>query len=84
VNWPRRWAPPPRLCPIILISSQERNTPTVLLGIASLPKGATIEKQVILHTGRHAVRDEEGIEEVVAREPTFHTSEPLVPNDGPY
>ena len=43
-----------------------------------------IEKQVVLHTGRHAVRDEEGIEEVVVGEPTFQTGEPLIPNDGRY
>jgi len=37
-----------------------------------------IEKQVVLHTGRYVVRDEEGIEEVVVGEPTFQTSEPLI------
>ena len=43
-----------------------------------------IEKQVVLHTGRYAVRDEEGIEEVAVGEPIFQTGEPLIPNDGPY
>jgi len=42
-----------------------------------------IEKQVILHTGRYVVRDEEGIEEVVVGEPTFQTGEPLIHNCGP-
>ena len=43
-----------------------------------------IEKQVVLHTGRYAVRDEEGIEEVVVGDPTFQTSGALILNDGPY
>ena len=38
-----------------------------------MPKGAAIEKQVVLHTGRHTVIDEEGIEEIVVGEPTFQT-----------
>ena len=67
----------------ILIFAQERNTPTVLLGTPSLPKDAMIEKQVVLHTGRYAVRDEEGIEEVVVGEPTFQTGEPLIRIGGP-
>ena len=55
----------------------------VLLGIPSLPKGATVEKQVVLHTGRYTIRDEEGIEEVVIGEPTFQTGKRLIRNDGP-
>ncbi|KAF9653401.1 hypothetical protein BDM02DRAFT_3135608 [Thelephora ganbajun] len=60
----------------------ERTTPTVLVGIPSLPKGATTEKQVVVHTGRYTVKDEEGIEEVVVGEPAFQTGESLIPNDG--
>ena len=56
----------------------------MLLGIPSLPKGATIEKQVVLHTGRYTVRDEEGIEEVVVGEPTFQTGKRLFRNGGLY
>jgi len=65
----------------VLISLQERDAPTVLLGIPSLPKGATIEKQVVLHTGRYTVRDEEGIEEAVVGEPTFQTGKRGIRND---
>ena len=49
-----------------------------------MPKGATIEKQVVLHTGRYTVEDEEGIEEVVIGEPTFLKGERSIKNDGPY
>lgn len=55
----------------------------MLLGVPSLPKGATVEKQVVLHTGRYAVRDGEGIEEVLVGQSTFHTGKPLTRNDGP-
>ena len=49
----------------------------MFLGVPSLPKGAAIEKQAILHTGRYVVRDDEGIEEGLAGEPTFHTGKRL-------
>jgi len=42
-----------------------------------------IEKQVVLHTGRYTVRDEEGIEEVVVGEPTFQTGKRGIRNDKP-
>ena len=42
-----------------------------MLGVPSLPKGATIEKQVVLHTGRYIVKDAEGTEEIAVGESTF-------------
>lgn len=68
---------------IILTFLQERSTPTIFLGVSSLPKGATIEKQVVLGTGRYTVRDEEGIEEVIPGEPTFATGKRVIPDEGP-
>jgi diphthine-ammonia ligase len=33
--------------------------PTLLIGIPALPKGALVEKQVLIHTGRRLVQDED-------------------------
>lgn len=30
-----------------------------------------VEKQIVLHTGRYTVKDEDGIEEISVGEPTF-------------
>ena len=42
--------------------------------MSSLHKSATIEKDVVMCTGRYIVRDEEEIEEIVIVESTFRTS----------
>ena len=49
-----------------------------LLGIPSLPKGTAIETQDVM------LRGEEGIKEVVIREPTFQVGKRLICNGGPY
>lgn len=41
---------------------QHGNTPTLFLGIPALPKGALVEKQVMLHTGRFLVPVDDEIE----------------------
>ncbi|THH12546.1 hypothetical protein EW146_g7598 [Bondarzewia mesenterica] len=44
---------------------------TIYLVIKDLPKGALIEKQVLYHTGRGVVIDEDGDSTVVSQEPSF-------------
>ena len=41
---------------------QNENTPTIYLGVPALPKGALVEKQVVLHTGRFLVQNEDDTE----------------------
>lgn len=36
-----------------------------------------VEKQVVLHTGRYTIKDEEGIEEVAVGKPTFQAGKRL-------
>jgi hypothetical protein len=47
------------------------------LGVPALPKGAAIEKQVLVHTGRYTVLDDEGIEETISGQPTFQKGKQL-------
>ena len=49
----------------------------LLLGIPSLPNGTAIETQDVM------LRGEEGIEEVVIRDPTFQMGKRLIWNGGP-
>ena len=42
--------------------------PTLFLGVPALPKGALVEKQVMVHTGRFVVL-EDGETEIKSREP---------------
>ncbi|KAJ7068402.1 hypothetical protein C8F01DRAFT_1118081 [Mycena amicta] len=48
--------------------------PTLFLVVESLPKNAQIEKQVLLHTGRVSVIDEDGESVVETRTPNFRQS----------
>lgn len=41
-------------------AGSERNVPTVFLVVDGLPKDALVEKQVLFHTGRCLVTDEDG------------------------
>lgn len=45
--------------------------PTLFVVVAALPKGALVEKQVVLHTGRFEVKDEYGEVEINTQLPTF-------------
>ncbi|KAI0045321.1 hypothetical protein FA95DRAFT_1680564, partial [Auriscalpium vulgare] len=45
--------------------------PTLFLEVKDLPKNALVEKQVLYHTGRALVADDEGDTELVSRAPTF-------------
>ena len=49
--------------------------PTLFVVVFALPKGALVEKQVLLHTGRFVVEDEDGDLEVVTQLPTFQEGE---------
>lgn len=51
-------------------------TPTLYVAVSALPKGALVEKQVLLHTGRFEVQDEDGELEIVTQLPTFREGEP--------
>jgi diphthine-ammonia ligase len=58
-----------RFSPICMVHTltalQEDKTPALLIGITALPKGAVIEKQVLLHTGQYFAQDEEDDEAVL-------------------
>ncbi|KAI0089326.1 hypothetical protein BDY19DRAFT_1041644 [Irpex rosettiformis] len=43
-----------------LYSMQHAGAPTLFIGVPALPKGALVEKQVIVHTGRFLMADDEG------------------------
>lgn len=47
--------------------SQKTSTPTLFLVVAHLPKNSLVEKQVLLHTGRVSLPDEDDGELVVQR-----------------
>jgi hypothetical protein len=47
---------------------KEANVPTIFAVVKALPKGALIEKQVFLHTGRCSITDEDDIS-IQPREP---------------
>jgi len=49
--------------------------PTLFAVVRELPKSALVEKQVMLHTGRCKVIDEDGEEEWEFQKPFFHQDE---------
>lgn len=51
------------------MSYQDKGAPTLFLGVPALPKGALVEKQVVLHTGRFMVPDEDGDVEARSLDP---------------
>jgi hypothetical protein len=54
--------------------AQEDDVPTLFLAVKSLPRGALVEKQVVLHTGRVLARNED--DEDAGDEPTWTECEP--------
>ncbi|KAA1466356.1 hypothetical protein DENSPDRAFT_862415 [Dentipellis sp. KUC8613] len=48
------------------------HAPTLFVAVKELPKGASVEKQVLYHTGRRIVIDEDGEPEVVSKSPTYN------------
>ncbi|KXN86413.1 Diphthine--ammonia ligase [Leucoagaricus sp. SymC.cos] len=63
------------------------NFPTLFLSVKALPKNALVEKQVLLHTGRWEIQDEDGDIVTQNRAPVFRQCEPviqvaLLPTDG--
>ncbi|CAL1700874.1 unnamed protein product [Somion occarium] len=54
---------------------EDTSSPTLYVVVASLPKGALVEKQVLLHTGRFEVPDEEGELQMQSFSPLFQTGD---------
>ncbi|KDQ64621.1 hypothetical protein JAAARDRAFT_232962 [Jaapia argillacea MUCL 33604] len=42
------------------VYQQERDTPTLFVAVKDLPKGARVEKQALLHTGRCLITEDDG------------------------
>lgn len=53
------------------------DSPTLFVSVKALPKNALIEKQVLLHTGRRKVEDDEGEIEIQTAQSTLHRSETI-------
>lgn len=49
---------------------QAPGTPTLYVVVAALPKGALVEKQVVVHTGRCYIKDEDGEVETHVQDPS--------------
>jgi len=52
------------------MSTETASTPCLYVAVAALPKGALVEKQVLVHTGRFLVKDEDGELETQLLTPT--------------
>ncbi|KAL4242079.1 Diphthine--ammonia ligase [Abortiporus biennis] len=52
-------------------NTESPNTPTLFVVVSSLPKGALVEKQVSVHTGRFIIEDEDGDLVNQASTPTY-------------
>ncbi|KAK7695941.1 hypothetical protein QCA50_000580 [Cerrena zonata] len=52
---------------------KDAKSPTLFVVVASLPKGSLVEKQVLLHTGRFEVLDEDGDKELKVLAPKVET-----------
>lgn len=56
----------------LILAVQSPGSPTLLLVVKALPKNALVEKQVLLHTGRREVQDDEGENVVQMEELAFN------------
>jgi hypothetical protein len=56
--------------------------PVLFVTVKALPKCSLIEKQVLFHTGRREVQDEEGEVEVQLQEPVLHRCKLKLPKVG--
>ncbi|KAI0068768.1 hypothetical protein BV25DRAFT_1986338 [Artomyces pyxidatus] len=53
-------------------SSKIEDAPVLFVEVKDLPKNALVEKQVLYHTGRGLVNDEDGEPEVISKAPKFY------------
>ncbi|TFY65643.1 hypothetical protein EVG20_g5452 [Dentipellis fragilis] len=51
--------------------TSQGHAPTLFVAVKELPKGALVEKQVLYHTGRRTVIDEDGEPEIISKSPTY-------------
>ncbi|KAL1722389.1 hypothetical protein EV715DRAFT_193280 [Schizophyllum commune] len=59
-----------------LYDTKHGQAPSLFVAVKALPKGALVEKQVVVHTGRCAIRDEEDGEITIeSRQATFTSGE---------
>ncbi|PPR07211.1 hypothetical protein CVT26_012644 [Gymnopilus dilepis] len=66
------------------LALRRKDYPSLFLVIKELPKGALIEKQVILHTGKFHIQDEDDNEPIIKKfRPTLSCRKPLKPEEDP-
>ncbi|KAH7930747.1 hypothetical protein BV22DRAFT_1078565 [Leucogyrophana mollusca] len=61
---------------------QEARSATLFIVVKSLPRGALVEKQVLLHSGRCLIPDEDGDLSLQSRIPEFAEGDLVMHNDG--